>query len=419
MTVMAHRRIAWTLGFFGFAVRLGLAIFLGLNSAPESGSDEQEYDTYAWNLAQGRGYRGMSPDVADRDHLTAYRPPGTSLIWAGLFAVFGHRYDVVRISNCLAGAGAVYLVFEIGRRCFSDRVGLFSAAAYAVFPTAVIFTVDLLSEALGTVWFLAFLVASLWFAERPDWRRGAVAGLFLGAAILTRANSVLMLPLFVVWAVWQFRRQWRALAQAAVVPLFAVALLAPWTMRNYFVFHRFIPLSTTGGSALLQGNNDVVVSDPKYFGYCIWDSDIPEYREALESAGDEVERDRRAGAFAVQWLKEHRDKWLFLVRHKLWRSMTPFLQPGNPRFHRIAMLVTWGPVIVLSGIAFFPSLVRFLRDRRPGWLIHLAILHWVATTIIFYGYVRYRHPIEPLCILLAVAAVAGVIQRFHPSREMC
>src|SRR5262249_16142769 len=71
----------------GVGARIGLAIAHGLSAAPEANSDADEYDTYAWNLAEGNGYRGMSPDVADRNHLTAYRPPGTSLLMAGIYRV--------------------------------------------------------------------------------------------------------------------------------------------------------------------------------------------------------------------------------------------------------------------------------------------------------------------------------------------
>jgi hypothetical protein len=309
----------------------------------------------------------------------------------------------------------VLLVFEIGQRCCSARVGLLSAAIYAVYPTALLFTVDLTSEALGNLWFLAFLATALRFAVRPTWGMSALAGLFLGAELLTRAACVLMLPLFVVWAIWQFRGRWLVLVQAAAIPVLAVACLVPWTIRNYAVFHHFIPLSTMGGSVLLQGNNDAVVTDPALFGYNVWDTTIPEYRESLQSAGDEYERDQRAKAFAVQWLKDHPDKWLFLARHKLWRSMTPFLQPSSPRLYRLAMLLSWGPVLVLSALALVPTLVRFLRERHPGWLIHLAIVHWMLGTVIFFGYARYRQPVEPLCIMLAVQAVVLIAVRVAAS----
>src|SRR5262245_60606160 len=85
----------------GFVARVAFAAHQGLDAAPVPGSDPSEYDAYAWNLAQGNGYRGPSPDVADQNHLTAYRPPLPSLLMAGVYAVFGHHYAPVRLVHCL------------------------------------------------------------------------------------------------------------------------------------------------------------------------------------------------------------------------------------------------------------------------------------------------------------------------------
>lgn len=413
------RRAALVLAALGFAVRVALAIWFGIAKPPEPGSDGQEYDTYAWNLAQGNGYRGMSPDVADPNHLTAYRPPGTSVVWAGLYALFGHRYDVVRLSNCLWGAISVWLVFEIGRLCYGNRLGLLAAAICVFFPTGLIFTIDLMSDALGTLLFLALIWLALLFARQPGWGLGIAAGLALGLGMLTRPNTLFMLPMLCVWAVWQFRGRWLVLLQAAAIGAVGVATLIPWTIRNYIVFREIIPFSTMGGSGLLQGNNDIVVTDPVYFGYSIWDTKIPEYSEALKSAGNEVERDRRAKKFAVEWLGNNRDKWGFLLRAKLWRSLTPFLQPHTPRLHRLAMLVSWGPVLVLFTLAFVPTLVEFLRRGHPGWLIHLGILHYIVVSLIFYALSRYRMPVEPLCIVLALRGLEMATERLRGNQTSC
>jgi 4-amino-4-deoxy-L-arabinose transferase-like glycosyltransferase len=400
-----HRWILPTLVALGFAARLALAVALGLNKAPEPGSDSQEYDTYAWNVAQGRGYRGMSPDVADQDHLTAYRPPGTSLVWAGLYRVFGHRYDVVRIANCLAGAAAVWLTYAIGRRCFGEAVGLAAAAAYAFYPIALFFATMLLSEALGTFWFLAFLLACLRFADRPSWGGAAVAGVLLGVAILTRPNPAFMVPLSGLWALWQFRRAPAALVRALSIPVVAVATMTPWIVRNFLVFSAFIPISNVGGSGLLQGNNRIVLTDPTRLGYLIWDTRIPEYRDALVSANDEVERDRRARNFAIQWLKDNPDKWLTLAYYKTIRAWTPFLQPHTARLYRLVTLVSWGPVLLLFLPAVIPTLVSFLRRGHPGWIIHLSFVNGTIITLMFWGELRYRYSMEPLCLILAAATL--------------
>jgi 4-amino-4-deoxy-L-arabinose transferase-like glycosyltransferase len=413
------RQAAIVLAGIGFAVRLGLAIYFGLNEAPVPGSDQHEHDIYSWNLAQGRGFRGPSADVADPDHLTAWRVPGSSFVWAGLYNVFGHRYDVIRIANCFAGALAVWLTYEIGRQCFNPFVGLVAAAIYAVFPTALIFAIDLLSEPLGTLWFLASIWMCLLWAERPTWPRAVVAGLLLGFTILTRPSTGLMLPMVTVWALWQMLGQWRTMAQACVIPLMTVLVFVPWIIRNYIVFDAFVPIATSGGAGLLQGNNDVVVTDPRYFGYSYWDTSIPEYREALQTAGNEVERDRRARSLAIQWLRDNPDKWWFLIRAKFWRSLTPFLQSHSPQLYKIGMLLGWGPILVLFALAFFPTLWRFLRNGEPGWIIHVGILHYIFGSIIFFGFARYRQPVEPLCIILAVTVIDFAVGLFCKTRESC
>src|ERR1700677_4611990 len=116
----------------GLAARVGLACAGGLFSAPEPSSDAKEYDAYAWNLAQGNGYRGMSPDVTDQNHLTAYRPPGPSVLMAGVYLVAGHNYAAVRLVNCLLGVCSIFLVYRLGRRTFSELVGILAAAMYAL-----------------------------------------------------------------------------------------------------------------------------------------------------------------------------------------------------------------------------------------------------------------------------------------------
>lgn len=389
----------------GLAARLGVAIWLGLGKPPEPGSDPAEYDQYAWNVAQGRGYRGTSTDVSDTDHVTAYRPPGTSLVWAGLFRVFGHRYEVVRVLNCVLGAATGLFVLSIGRGCFDDRTGWLAACAWSIFPTSLLYSTELLSESLTVFCFCAYLTASLKFADRPSFAAALIAGVCLGITLLVHPTKVLMVPLAAMWGLWQFRRDWRAVIQSLTIPVVAVALLMPWTIRNYYVFHEFIPFSTMGGSVLLQGNNRLVVSDPSLYGYNVWDTKIPEYKQALEAPNDELERDKVAKTLAIQWLRDNPDQWAFMLQAKFRRAWTPFLQPHSPRLYRVGTLVSWGPVLILFSLAFFPTLVSFLKNGKPGWLLHLAVMHFVALSLIFFGYSRYRYPIEPICLVLAASTV--------------
>ncbi len=403
----------------GLAARLGVAIKIGLNTAPRGGSDASEFDSYAWNLAQGNGFRGVSPDVKTPDgklldHPTAYRAPGPSVLWAVVFKVFGHRYGAVRLAHCLLGAATILLVNEIGRKSFSKTVGLLAAGAYSLWPTSLLYSTDLLSEPLYTFLFSCYVLTSLQFATRPSRLSAVTSGILLGLSMLTRPNAVLMIPLAVIWALLQFRKNRTQMVLALLIPIVSVVTLLPWTLRNYAVLHAFVPFSTGGGDVLLGGNNRVVASDPKYYGYWVFPTSfLPEYHEQITTAGNEVKRDRIERRLAAQWLKDNPDKWWYLLHSKLQRSLTPFLQPDSPAIFRWGMLLSWGPLLILAGVAFVPTLLQSLKSGHPAWIIHLAILHFVLTALVFWGSSRFRYPVEGLFLILAMTSVVWMSQRLR------
>jgi 4-amino-4-deoxy-L-arabinose transferase-like glycosyltransferase len=410
-------RVLLALMVIGLAFRIAIAIHGGLATPPVPGSDASEYDSYAWNLAQGRGYSGISPDVKKPDgqlleHTTAYRSPGTSVLWAGLYWSFGHRYGVVRFSQCVLDTLTILLVFGIGRRCFGDKVALLAAAIYAVWPTALLYSSQLGSEPLYTFLFCCFILVSLEFAERANWPRSVAAGVLLGLAMLTRGNAVMMVALMIPWSVWHFWRTPRLAVRGFAISFVALVMLVPWTIRNYWIFHAFIPFQTGGGELLLGSYNRVIVSDPLLYGYWIYPtSELPEYREQIIAPNDEVIRNQVETRLAITWIRNHPETWWYLAESRFRRSWTPFLQPQSPKLYRVGMLLSWGPILVLFALGFFPSAIYFLRADNPGWILHLGVFHFVMTALIFCGNSRYRYPVEGLCIILASATLVWVCEQ--------
>jgi 4-amino-4-deoxy-L-arabinose transferase-like glycosyltransferase len=401
----------------GLCASISLAVHYGLANPPLPSSDAKEYDSYAWNLAEGRGFRGISPDVKGPDgqlleHPTAYRAPGTSLLWAGLYLFFDHRYSVIRVAQCVLHTLTILFIYGIGRMCFGEGVGFLAAATYAVWPTALLYSYQLGSEPLYTFLFCWFVLSSLKFAKNPTWPRAIAAGVLLGLAMLTRGNALMMVMLLILWSVWQFREKPRLIIRGLCISVAALAMLVPWTVRNYRVLHSFVPFETGGGDVLLGSYNRVVATDPLYYGYWIYPtSELPEYREQITAPNNEVVRDQVEIRLAMQWVRDHPEKWWYLVESRFRRSLTPFLQPQSPKLYRVGMLITWGPVLILLSLGFFPSAIYFLRSENPGWIVHLGILHFVLTALVFWGASRFRYPVEGLCIILASATVLWLCKR--------
>lgn len=385
-----------------FALRLvAIAKVTGLHAPPVAGSDESEYDTYAWNVAQGNGYRGPSPNVADQNHLTAYRPPAPSLFLAALYVVFGHSYVIAYVADVMLAVLTVWLIHQIALRCFDSRAAWVSAVFYALYPISIYFGLTLNSEVFSTFLLCLFVWCCLGITQKRGMRWATGAGIALGLILLSKPAFVFLLPLLPVWA-WSVCRGQRHLwRRAAMIPALAAILMTPWIVRNLRVMHAFIPFSTSGGSLLLQSNNRQVVEDPAYYGYSVFDYCLPEYAGPIRTANDEIKRDAIAKRFAIQWLRANPDKWFYLLRSKFLRLWS--VEYAGSRFHAAGwiMSLAWGTALAGFVLTVIPFTRRMVRERHPGSIMVCLILAIIACTLVFFGQHRYRFPIDGFCIIIA------------------
>jgi 4-amino-4-deoxy-L-arabinose transferase-like glycosyltransferase len=214
-------------------------------------SDSHAYDTFARTLVSSGvfGWNANEP--------FSFWPPGTSLIYAALFHVFGAEYNAIVCLNLLLSVGLIVLTMRLATRFYGARCALYSGWVLALWPTLVMFTTVLASE----LPFLVFVTAALDVWTLPNRRaiwRGAAAGALLGCAALVRPVAM-ALPVIIGVAVLLDRGLSKSavLEQLRVVvpALIAMAcVIAPWTMRNYALYHEVVLISTNGGVTLWMGN---------------------------------------------------------------------------------------------------------------------------------------------------------------------
>ena len=72
------------------------------------------------------------------------------------------------------------------------------------------------------------------------------------------------------------------------------------------------------------------------------------------------------------------------------------------------------PIFTFAMLFFVPTLVGSLRTRSPAWLLHLAILHYVANSVIFFANIRYRAPVDPICFILTAWTIMRFVSLFRP-----
>jgi 4-amino-4-deoxy-L-arabinose transferase-like glycosyltransferase len=194
--------------------------------------------------------------------------PGAPFLYAAAFyATGGAREGTARIVEALLGVATILVVFALGRRLGGRALGrwvaLFAAFAVAIYPPFLHTTGELMSEPPAMLTLPAAILAFLWASEKRSPWAWLAPGLLFGLTAMFRPEYLLVAGAFVVLAfiriAWSRTemaggRNWTGGLAAAAVLLAAIVLpILPWTIRNYVVLERVVPISTGGGKALYTG----------------------------------------------------------------------------------------------------------------------------------------------------------------------
>jgi prepilin-type N-terminal cleavage/methylation domain-containing protein len=221
------------------------------NNANDNRHLGAEYFCIAQSLVAGEGF--ASP-FKEKTGPTAWMPPVLAVIEAGLLWLCDGNKDavtaIVVFLQVYVLIGTGLLVLALVRRT-AWRLGAWVAAA--VFFVALVCNFHQCFQVTHDCWLvllaLDLVVAGLcWWAPLRRWPAAAGWGLFGGLCAMI--NPVVALT----WGVWSlliaFRdRAWPRLGLAVIM---AGLALAPWTVRNYLVFGRLIPVKSNAAYELYQ-----------------------------------------------------------------------------------------------------------------------------------------------------------------------
>lgn len=224
------------------------------NDAPDDG---RVYSQIARNVLEQHVYSHETEAPFDPSLI---RVPGYPLFLAGIYSVFGHTNNgAVRIAEALTDTGSCALVALLAwlwqpdeRRKFATAIAALAVAA--VNPFTTIYAATILSEVPTMFLALSTFVAATMAFRAGDLRRSlkwwSIAGLLAGLGAMFRPDSGLFAAVIgfvlLIAAALRFRQRWRrSLLSAATLSVAFILVLAPWTIRNWRVFHVFQPLAPT------------------------------------------------------------------------------------------------------------------------------------------------------------------------------
>lgn len=405
-----------------FALRAAYT-WLANGRSPVPYADSADYDTIAWNLARGVGF---ALEGAAGPHATAFRPPVVPWLTSLLYRAVGHDFFLALLLQCAIGALVAPALAGYARGTFGSGVARWAGWLAALCPVLVFFSGYLLTETTFALLLVVALHLSSEWVKTPRPGRALGAGLAWGLATLTRPTSLPLPFLVVLWAWFPLgltvapRDRVR---QVAMLALGVVLAIGPWTIRNAVELHAFVPVTTGGGRALLDANNPLVWDDPARAGGALSVYHLEPYATRYRGLS-EVEADRVSGRLARAFLAERVAEWPRMALAKLgrfWRltreggGSGTWSREGSPLARLLAVL---DPLLVWSLLAFPFALAGALVTMRGGKRLFqslplVAIAFFTALSVVYWGALRMRVPVEPLIALYAAVGADALGKRLR------
>lgn len=366
--------------------------------------DEVEYDIEARYAADGRFLWTTTP--YGEPHASTWKAPVYPALLGALYALVGPAPDRALVLQTLLLAPLTILAtWQLGRRLAGPAVGVVAAFGVALYPGAWQYDVRLYSESVSTPLTTATLAVLVAAASRRSW---ALVGGLVGVGVLVRPSSVLLLAGVAVVA-WARHGPRGGTARLLAVVAIAVAVVAPWSVRNALLPGPWVPVSVQSGAAYGVFNDDAAQDDEHRWAwrplprrdvdlFARERTDGELYRDLLGRAGDYVRENpgsvpRAFWANGVQRLWDLRSPSdaLFEVQFE-----------GRTRAVAAVALGAYWPLLALA----VGGLVRLWRSGRRDVVLAVAALA-LASSVVYTtdGGTRYRAPLEPLVVVLAATAL--------------
>jgi 4-amino-4-deoxy-L-arabinose transferase-like glycosyltransferase len=359
-----------------------------------------EMGRLARSIATGKGFSAPT-DLPTGP--SAWAPPLYPYVLAGVFKLFGVYSAlsawIILAFNSVFAALTCWTLYRIAERMYGVTVARATAWTWAVFPYAIYWPVRVVWETSLTAFLLSLvLLLTLRMADEPPRRRMWILfGLLWGVIALTNTAVVSMLPFCLLWLLYRLPHRPQQLVGAVLCVLTAALVVSPWLVRNYHVFGKFIFVRDNLPLEMHEANNDQSEG--------LWTrnehpGNNPDAMRRFQELGElgfmeEKQREVR------QFIREHPGRFLwFTVERAVYFWIAP------PQMTIVAgydLMISRHTNFFLGAAFAFAGLWLTIRNRKCGaFLLACFLLVYPLPYYLVQPFPRYKHPIEPEMIMLAV-----------------
>lgn len=441
------RRVLALLGLvLLISLSLRLAYLGEVRRAPDFARPQVDAEFHDY-WARGLAFHDWTPPSGKTDPKIQaspfFRPPGYPYFLALVYAVAGPGYLGPRIAQILLGLAAALAAFFLGRRWLGSTAGLVASLLTGTYWILIYYEGEFLEPPLMVLFLLLLAHGLLRWRDAMRPRAAALAGLLLGLGALVRPNALVFLPVAIAWGLWIDRSRGssgrRRASLAAFIAGAAIAIL-PATIRNLTVSGEPVLISSNAGVNLFLGNNPAAdgrcpgsIEGLGKFKTCFdWPGIVRNLERRLGRPLNESQIDRHFAGEALRYAAAHPGRTLGLAARKTLLFWGPLEVSHNkveeaerensPLLRALPGGFTVAFALGALGFAWLwldRRRARIAAARGPvqpptSWegavLLAALAIAWFLSFVPFFVAARYRAPIVPLLLLLAVPAILRVAE---------
>jgi tetratricopeptide (TPR) repeat protein len=379
--------------------------------------DSEEYDRWAREIADGRW---LGSEVFFQAPLYPY-------FLAVVYTFFGHSLDAVYLIQILLSLLGIYALYRAGKRIAGEKVGLIAAALSGLYGVYLFYDVQLLKESLAVTLVCLLLWALVEAREKKGLGLWVWGGVICGFLSLLRENMLLIVPFLILLAIRPKERFSAFFLRGLVFLLGVTIVLIPVAYRNWKVGGNFLPTTFQGGVNFYIGNNPQ--ADGTYQPLSPG-KQVPAYERTEPIRLAEKETGRTLEPYEVSnfwlnksldWAKKNPADYVKLQVKKARMFWSWYEWPDAVDYYYVKQtsviyklpLFEFGSISLLALIGLW-----FVRRRlRIFFPVLLFVLMWMASTVVFFLFSRYRLPAVPGLILIGAAAFGAVFTSWDRNRK--
>ena len=401
----SSRRLLPLIVLSAFAIRL-IVVFFTYRELPDA---DKLYERFGWEmgwiaraLASGHGF---SSPYFPWSGPTAMQPPLYPALLSLVFRLFGiysltSAFVILSINSLLSSLTCIPVYFS-AKYSLGTRAALVAAGVWAFYPFAIYFSAGRVWEysLTGLLFTTCFCIAQrIHMAANPLAWLGW--GALYGLTALSNPAVLSTLPFLLVLALYQVRQAGgRWLLKGALTTLAALAVLTPWTVRNYRALGILCPVRDNFWLEVYDDNSGDASLDPSFAHPS---SNPVEMRKWVTMGEPAFLAEKRT--LAIDYIRRHPGFPLHKTLRRAFYYWTGFWsfsaqeireQPYEPAN---VLQVTCVTLLMLLGLR------RRWSINRASVLPYLVLICiFPLTYYITHPLMDYRQPIEPAILVLAVA----------------